>query len=59
MKFCLAGRWIEEEVNQAARNDFNYPVLIGRDMLKKGGLVVDSSKTFTTDPTCPAQEARK
>ncbi len=59
MKLCLAGRWIEEEVNLAARNDFNYPVLIGRNMLKKGALVVDSSKTFTTDPTCPAQEARK
>ncbi|WP_414585702.1 ATP-dependent zinc protease [Scytonema sp. PCC 10023] len=59
MKFCLAGRWIEEEVNLAERDDFNYPVLIGRNMLNKGRLVVDSSKTFTTDPTCSAQEARK
>jgi hypothetical protein len=30
MKFCVAGRWIEEEVNLADRDDFNYPVLIGR-----------------------------
>lgn len=59
MKLCLAGRWIEEEVNLASRDDFNYPVLIGRNMLKKGGLAVDSSKTFTKNPTCPPQEARK
>lgn len=59
MKLCVAGRWIEEEVNLAERDDFNYPVLIGRNMLKQGGLVVDSSKTFTADPTCPAEEAQQ
>jgi len=59
MKLCVAGRWIEEEVNLAERDDFNYPVLIGRNMLNKGGLIVDSSKTFTTDPTCPAEEAQQ
>ncbi len=58
MKFCVAGRWIEEEVNLADREDFNYPVLIGRNMLKQGKLVVDSSQTFTTEPTCPAEEAQ-
>nr|WP_232224186.1 RimK/LysX family protein [Mastigocladopsis repens] len=35
MKFCIAGRWIEEEVNLAERDNFNYPVLIGRNMLKR------------------------
>jgi len=59
MKLCVAGRWIEEEVNLAERDDFNYPVLIGRNMLKKGGLVVDSSKTFTADSSCPAEEAQQ
>jgi len=59
MKLCVAGRWIEEEVNLAERDDFNYPVLIGRNMLKQGGLVVDSSKTFTADPSCSAEEAQQ
>lgn len=58
MKFCLAGRWIEEEVNLADRDDFNYPVLIGRNMLKQGKLAVDSSRTFTTQPSCPQEEAQ-
>jgi hypothetical protein len=57
MRFCLAGRWIEEEVNLADRDDFNYPVLIGRNMLKQGKLAVDSSETFTAEPSCPKEEA--
>lgn len=59
MRLCVAGQWIEEEVNLAGREDFNYPVLIGRNMLQKGGLVVDSSKTFSADPSCPAEEAQQ
>lgn len=59
MKLCVAGRWIEDEVNLADRDDFNYPVLIGRNMLKQGKLVVNSSETFTTDPACPAEEAQQ
>lgn len=59
MKICVAGQWIEEEVNLAERDDFNYPVLIGRNMLEKGKLVVDSSQTFTKDPSCPTQEAQQ
>jgi len=59
MKLCIAGQWIEEEVNLAERDDFNYPVLIGRNMLSKGKLVVDSSQTFTTDLSCPKEEARQ
>lgn len=59
MKLCVAGQWIEEEVNLAERDNFNYPVLIGRNMLKQGGLVVDSSKTFTADPSCSAEEAHQ
>ena len=59
MRLCVAGQWIEEEVNLAERDDFNYPVLIGRNMLQKGALVVDSSKTFTADSSCPAEEAQQ
>ncbi|MDY7020113.1 MAG: RimK/LysX family protein [Cyanobacteriota bacterium] len=56
MKLCVAGRWVEEEVNLADRGDFNYSVLIGRNMLSKGKLVIDSSATFTEDPSCPKEE---
>lgn len=59
MKLCVAGRWIEEEVNLADRDDFNYPILIGRNMLKEGKLVVDSSQTFTKDPECTDEEAQQ
>ncbi|TBR59917.1 hypothetical protein B4U84_03130 [Westiellopsis prolifica IICB1] len=59
MKLCVAGKWVEEEVNLADREDFNYPILIGRNMLKQGKLIVDSSQTFTKEPTCSAQEAQQ
>lgn len=53
MQFCVAGRWIEEEVNLADRSQFDYSVLIGRNMLKAGGLVVDSSAKNVTEMSCP------
>ncbi|MEC4891891.1 MAG: RimK/LysX family protein [Oscillatoria sp. PMC 1051.18] len=59
MKMCVGGSWIEEEVNLADRDDFNYSVLVGRNMLKKGKLAVDSSQTFTQDPSCPKEEEQQ
>ncbi|MEC4982640.1 MAG: RimK/LysX family protein [Oscillatoria sp. PMC 1068.18] len=59
MKMCVAGSWIEEEVNLAERDDFNYSVLVGRNLLKKGKLAVDSSQTFTQDPGCPTEEEQQ
>ncbi|MEM7761713.1 MAG: RimK/LysX family protein [Cyanobacteria bacterium P01_A01_bin.40] len=57
MKMCVAGRWIEEEVNLSDRDEFNYSVLVGRNMLKKGKLAIDSAKTFTQDATtCASKE---
>ncbi|MGB3509350.1 MAG: RimK/LysX family protein [Microcoleaceae cyanobacterium] len=58
MKMCIAGRWVEEEVNLADRSDFNYSVLVGRNMLSKGKLVIDSSATFTKTPSCETEEAQ-
>jgi hypothetical protein len=46
--FCIAGDVVEGEVNLAAREHFQYPVLIGRNMLRKRGIVVDSSRTYRT-----------
>ncbi|MGB3691520.1 MAG: RimK/LysX family protein [Spirulinaceae cyanobacterium] len=56
MKLCIAGRWVEEEVNLAERDQFTYPVLIGRNMLEKGALVIDSAETFTAKPECSQGE---
>jgi len=56
MQFCVAGRLIEEEANLADRGDFNYSVLVGRNMLEKGKLAVSSAETFTTKPNCQAEE---
>ncbi|EAZ89781.1 ATP-dependent zinc protease family protein [Crocosphaera chwakensis] len=56
MKLCIAGRWVEEEVNLADRDQFNYSVLIGRNMLKKGNLAIDSNKKFTNKSECKGQE---
>ena len=56
MEFCVASRLIEEEANLADRDDFNYSVLIGRNMLKKGKLAVSSAESFTAKPNCQAEE---
>ncbi len=56
MKFCVAGRWIEEEANLSDRDGFNYSVLVGRNMLEKGKLAVNSAESFTAKPNCQAEE---
>lgn len=52
MKFCIADRSIDEEVNLANREGFIYPVLVGRNMMQHAGLVIDSAATLLTRPTC-------
>ncbi len=51
MKVCLGNQIYEEQFSLNDRDKMNYPVLIGRRTLEKVGLV-DSSKTFTTEPNC-------
>ncbi len=55
MTFCLAGKWIKEEVNLANRENFIYPVLVGRNMMEHARLAVDPSRTFTSRPRCEAK----
>lgn len=55
MTFCVGGRVITEEVNLANRENFIYPVLIGRNMMTHANLVVDPSRAFLTKPTCKPQ----
>lgn len=59
MAFCVAGRLIREEVNLAPREDFIYPILIGRNMLNQGRIIVDSSRSFTAKAHCTDPEEQK
>lgn len=52
MTFCIAGERLTEEVNIANRENFIYPVLIGRNMLSHAKLTVDASETLVTRPSC-------
>ena len=52
MDFCVAGRHILSEVNLAPRADFIYPVLVGRNMMRDGGIIVDASRTFPAPARC-------
>jgi hypothetical protein len=56
MKFCIAGKMVHEEVNLANRENFIYPVLVGRNMMEHAGLAVDPTKTFVSRPRCQSQE---
>jgi hypothetical protein len=52
MDFCLGGKQIEARVNLANRSRFIYPLLIGRNVLKAGGFLIDPSETFLEHPGC-------
>lgn len=54
MGICLAGVYRYAEVNLVDRSGFNYGLLIGRSFLQ-GRLIVDPSRTFTTEPDCPGR----
>lgn len=56
MKVCLGNRVYEEQFSLNDRDKMNYPVLIGRRTLEKVGLV-DSSKTFTVEPSCDESDS--
>ncbi len=56
MRFCIAGRLTEEEVNLAERDNFIYPVLIGRNMMQHARLVIDASRTYISRPACKKSE---
>lgn len=43
----LKGREIESDFSVADRRHMSFDVLIGRKLLKKGGFIVDPSKTVT------------
>lgn len=52
LEFCLGGRKITDEVTLADRGHFNYETLIGRNMLKKARIIVDSTEIYTNKKSC-------
>lgn len=53
MDLCVAGVRVRGEVNLADRTGFNYPVLIGRNMLSDAAISVDSGRIFASKKACP------
>lgn len=53
MELCIAGRRVRGEVNLADRSGFNYPLLIGRNMLGDAAISVDSRQIFASKKACP------
>jgi hypothetical protein len=52
MAFCVGGHHVKSEVNLAPREDFIYPVLVGRNMLEAGRIYVDASRTYVSRARC-------
>ncbi len=52
LELCLAGIEVEGEVSLADRTTFNYPLLIGRDMLEEGNIAVNPDSDYTASAKC-------
>ncbi|MEM9670234.1 MAG: RimK/LysX family protein [Pseudomonadota bacterium] len=52
LDLCIAGIPVEGEVSLADRTRFNYPLLIGRDMLDEGDIAVNPDSDYTVEPRC-------
>lgn len=56
MELCLAGTRVSGEVNLADRDGFNYPLLIGRNLLTEAAIAIDSRQAFTARRACPKDQ---
>lgn len=56
MDLCVGGLRVSGEVNLADRTGFNYPILIGRNMLSDARISVDSRQIFASKRACPPEE---
>lgn len=56
LEVCLAGLTVEGEVNLSERDGLNYPLLVGRNMLKPTRILIDSRKKYTHDTDCPIED---
>ncbi|MEM0985360.1 MAG: RimK/LysX family protein [Pseudomonadota bacterium] len=57
MAFCIAGVYVDGQVNLSDRGQFNYPVLIGRNMLKSANILIDSRESYTYKSHCTPPES--
>lgn len=56
MTFCIADRLVSDEVNLTDRSFFSYPILVGRNMLSKAKLHVDSSRQNIAPARCKSDK---
>lgn len=56
MELCLAGTRVAGEVNLADRDGFNYPLLIGRNLLTEAAIAIDSRQSFMSRRACPKDD---
>ncbi|MEO0881126.1 MAG: RimK/LysX family protein [Pseudomonadota bacterium] len=52
LELCIAGILVEGEVSLADRTRFNYPLLVGRDMLDDGDIAVNPDSDYTAAARC-------
>lgn len=52
MSICIAGIAVEGDVSLTNRKQFNYPLLIGRDMIKAGDIAVNPATIYTARARC-------
>lgn len=57
MTVCLGTHLTTQEFNLADREHFTYTALIGRNVLAKNNVLVDSTEKTQTAPTCPELKA--
>ena len=50
---CIAGHFQYGEVNLTDRSGMRFPLLVGRNFMGPGGLVIDSAQDFVSNPVCP------
>lgn len=51
VKICMGGTYYEEQVSLENRDEFNYPLLLGRRTIQHLGLL-DVTRTFLQEPGC-------
>lgn len=52
LELCIAGIPVEGDVSLANRAQFNYPLLVGRDMLDEADIAVNPSAIYTASARC-------
>ena len=58
MGLCLGDKFLNVDVNLADRSNFAFPLLIGRNFLAPN-VLLDTSKTYTADPSCKEKFGKK